>query len=57
MKMVDVLEKADVYLWDTKIGSIIWQNELGYFEYDQHFQRSNIQLSPTKMTILRTFRF
>lgn len=49
--MGDVLEKADVYLWDTKIGSVIWQNELGYFEYDQHFQRSNIQLSPIKMPL------
>tara|TARA_R110001583_G_scaffold195213_1_gene370516 strand:- start:1239 stop:2573 length:1335 start_codon:yes stop_codon:yes gene_type:complete len=49
--MVDVLEKADVYLWDTKIGSVIWQNELGYFEYDRYFQRSGIQLSPIKMPL------
>lgn len=49
--MAEVIEKADVYLWDTLIGSVIWQKGLGYFEYSEHFQRSGIELSPLKMPL------
>lgn len=49
--MAGAIEKAEVYLWDTKIGSVIWQNDLGYFEYDRNFQRSGIELSPIKMPL------
>lgn len=49
--MAEVIEKADVYLWDTLIGSLIWQKGLGFFEYSNHFQRSGIELSPIKMPL------
>tara|TARA_B100000700_G_scaffold325495_2_gene434400 strand:+ start:1244 stop:2581 length:1338 start_codon:yes stop_codon:yes gene_type:complete len=49
--MAEVIERADVYLWDTLIGSVIWQNGLGFFEYSKHFQRSGIELSPIKMPL------
>lgn len=49
--MADTIEKADVYLWDTLIGSVTWQRGLGFFEYSKHFQRSGIELSPIKMPL------
>jgi len=49
--MAEVIEKADVYLWDTLIGSVTWQRGLGFFEYSKHFQRSGIELSPIKMPL------
>ncbi|MDG1733754.1 MAG: type II toxin-antitoxin system HipA family toxin [Thalassotalea sp.] len=49
--MAEVIEKADVYLWGTLIGSVIWNKGLGYFEYSKHFQRSGIELSPIKMPL------
>ena len=40
---------AEVYLWGSKVGSLVWQNERGYFEYSDGFQNSGIELSPIHM--------
>ena len=49
--MPNLIESVDVILWGTKIGTVIWHNNLGYFEYDQHFQHSGIELSPITMPL------
>ncbi|TYL46999.1 type II toxin-antitoxin system HipA family toxin [Marinomonas sp. IMCC 4694] len=49
--MAKLIEKADVYLWDTLIGSVTWQRGIGFFEYSKQFQRSGIELSPIKMPL------
>jgi len=42
-------EFAEVYLWDTKVGTVLWQNDRGHFEYSDGFQLSGIELSPIHM--------
>ena len=48
MKPVEI---AQVHLWGRKIGTLIWQNNLGSFTYDRDFQRSGIQLAPITMPL------
>ena len=45
------LEIAEVVLWGKKIGTIIWSNNRGYFEYSRPFQSSGIEISPIKMPL------
>lgn len=42
-------EFAEVYLWDYKVGTLIWRNNRGHFEYSDGFQLSGIELSPLHM--------
>ena len=46
---VSTRKVAEVYLWGSKVGSLVWQNERGYFEYSDGFQNSGIELSPIHM--------
>ena len=49
--MSKVIEAADVMLWGTRIGTVLWHNNLGYFEYEKGFIGSGIELSPIKMPL------
>ncbi|MEH6617838.1 MAG: type II toxin-antitoxin system HipA family toxin [Porticoccus sp.] len=49
--MSKVIDTADVVLWGTKIGTILWHNNLGYFEYEKGLLGSGIELSPIKMPL------
>lgn len=42
---------ASVMLWGRQIGTLIWANDRGYFEYDRAFQTSGIELSPITMPL------
>ena len=44
-------ELAGVYLWGSQIGTLIWSNNRGYFEFQKDFQRSGIQPSPITMPL------
>ena len=46
---------AEVYLWGTKIGTVIFDNEtgLGSFEYDPAFLSSGIEVAPIAMPLSR----
>ncbi|WP_317933524.1 type II toxin-antitoxin system HipA family toxin [Halioxenophilus sp. WMMB6] len=45
------IDIAEVVLWGRQIGTIIWSNNRGYFEYSEPFQASGIELSPIKMPL------
>ncbi len=49
--MSDVIEAADIILWGSQIGTLIWKNNRGYFEYAEGFQSSGIEISPIKMPL------
>jgi serine/threonine-protein kinase HipA len=42
---------ARVLLWGRQIGTLIWTNDRGYFEYDPAFQTSGIEPSPIMMRV------
>lgn len=42
---------ANVFLWGTKIGSVVYENRLGSFEYDKSFLSSGIEVSPIVMPL------
>ena len=42
---------ANVFLWGTKIGSVVYENGLGSFEYDKSFLSSGIEVSPIVMPL------
>ena len=46
---------AEVFLWGTKIGTVVFDNEkgLGSFEYDPGFLVSGIEVSPIAMPLSR----
>ncbi|MEE2730557.1 MAG: type II toxin-antitoxin system HipA family toxin [Pseudomonadota bacterium] len=44
-------QTARVILWGRQIGTLIWTNDRGYFEYDQGFQSSGIEPSPIRMPL------
>lgn len=46
---------AEVYLWGTKIGTVVFNSEtgLGAFEYDPAFLASGIEVSPIAMPLSR----
>ena len=49
---------ARVLLWGRQIGTLIWTNDRGYFEYDPAFQTSGIEPSPIMMPLSnRSFSF
>lgn len=47
------VDVANVELWGISIGAVAWNPDknLGIFEYDPKFQKSEIQLSPLKMPL------
>lgn len=42
---------ASVMLWGRQIGTLIWANNRGYFEYERAFQTSGIEVSPITMPL------
>lgn len=46
---------AEVYLWGTKIGTVVQENEtdIPRFMYDLNFSKSNIEISPIMMPLSR----
>ena len=42
---------ARVMLWGRQVGTLIWTNNRGYFEYDRAFQSSGIEPSPITMPL------
>ena len=42
---------ANVFLWGTKIGTVVLENGLGSFEYDKSFLSSGIEVSPIVMPL------
>ena len=49
---------ANINLWGRTIGTLIWQNDLGYFSYNKAFQASGIELSPLTVPLSdRVFSF
>ncbi len=42
---------ANVFLWGTKIGSVVYENGLSSFEYDKSFLSSGIEVSPIVMPL------
>ncbi len=49
--MSETIEAANVMLWGSQIGTLIWKNNRGYFEYTEAFQSSGIEVSPIKMPL------
>jgi len=49
--MAKTVENAEVMLWGTRIGTVIWHNNLGYFEYDSRLLGSGMELSPVRMPL------
>ncbi|MBV1906136.1 MAG: type II toxin-antitoxin system HipA family toxin, partial [Pseudomonadales bacterium] len=49
--MSETTEAADIMLWGSQIGTLIWKNNRGYFEYTKTFQSSGMELSPIKMPL------
>lgn len=47
----ETTEAADIMLWGSQIGTLIWKNNRGYFEYTKTFQSSGMELSPIKMPL------
>ena len=47
------MNRADVRLWGRTIGAVLWDadRDLGIFEYDPEFVRSNIQVAPQTMPL------
>lgn len=50
---VNAVEASEVILWGRKIGTLIWKDQRGYFEYSAEFTRSGIQPSPIAMPLSR----
>jgi serine/threonine-protein kinase HipA len=50
-----MVEVAKIYIWDTYVGAVRWDNkeQLGYFEYAPQFLKVGWELSPIKMPISR----
>ena len=42
---------AEVYLWGTRIGVVLFDGGIGRFEYDKGFLRSGIEVSPLVMPL------
>lgn len=44
---------AEVYLWGTKIGTVVQESEkdIPLFMYEQNFSKSNIEISPIMMPL------
>ncbi len=49
--MANTVASAQVMLWGTQVGTVIWHNSLGYFEYDKKLLGSGIELSPLQMPL------
>ena len=47
-------EFAEVYLWGFKVGTLVWLNDRGHFEYSDKFQGSGIEISPIHMPNSKT---
>lgn len=47
------VDAAEVYLWGSRIGIVIWNphKEIAEFQYDKNFVNSNIQLAPLTMPL------
>jgi len=47
------MTSAEVKLWGTKIGAVAWDNkrDIANFEYDPHFIKSGIEVSPITMPL------
>lgn len=47
------MNRAEVTLWGRMIGAVLWDDrrDIGIFEYDPQFARSNIQVAPLTMPL------
>lgn len=45
---------ADIYLWGQKVGSVLWDDNRAYanFEYAQEFIRSGLEVAPLMMPLM-----
>lgn len=51
-------ELAEIRLWDTRIGAVQMENDIGIFQYDKDFLSSHIEVSPLMMPLnARPYRF
>jgi len=43
--------EVDAYIYDKKIGTILLKDGVVYFEYDEKFKTSNLEISPLKLPL------
>jgi len=43
--------EVDAYIYDKKIGTLLLQDGIVYFEYDKEFQNTNLNISPLKLPL------
>ncbi|MEA2100441.1 MAG: type II toxin-antitoxin system HipA family toxin [Campylobacterota bacterium] len=47
--MKNLINEIDAYIYDKKIGTIIYHEGIIYFEYNKEFKQLNIEISPFKL--------
>ena len=52
--MGDVINEIEVYIYDKKVGILIYHDGRIYFEYDKIFKTYNLEISPIKLHTKKT---
>ena len=56
--MVDKIDAAEVFLWGTAVGAVLWRSDLSYavFEYHSDFLKLGLDPSPIHMSLQDSLR-